>query len=97
MTVRATLAVDGDRLIANLNQLATIGALPNGGVRRLAFTPEDLQGRAQVQRWMLDAGMSTRIERDTMGEMEVPAARPARRSSSGHGLSYRHRACWRLL
>ena len=79
MTVRATLAVDGDRLIANLNQLATIGALPNGGVRRLAFTPEDLQGRAQVQRWMLDAGMSTRIDAagnligQLPGQQDVPA------------------------
>lgn len=62
MSVTTTLSINGDRLNQSLNDLATIGELGNGGVRRLAFTPEDLQGRELVRRWMTEAGMETRID-----------------------------------
>jgi beta-ureidopropionase / N-carbamoyl-L-amino-acid hydrolase len=56
------VAINGDRLHAALNNLAEIGKLPNSGVSRVAFTPEDLQARTQVQAWMVEAGMTVRID-----------------------------------
>jgi N-carbamoyl-L-amino-acid hydrolase len=50
--------VNGDRLIRSVFQLAEIGQLANGGVSRVAFTPEDLLARQQVQNWMIEAGMT---------------------------------------
>lgn len=50
-----------------MTDVAAIGALPNGGVRRLAFSPEDREGRQLVQRWMKAAGMTVTI--DAAGNM----------------------------
>jgi beta-ureidopropionase / N-carbamoyl-L-amino-acid hydrolase len=66
-TSSSTLTVNGDRLNYRLSQLAEIGQLPNGGVSRLAFTPEDLLARQLVQSWMREAGMTVRI--DTAGNI----------------------------
>jgi beta-ureidopropionase / N-carbamoyl-L-amino-acid hydrolase len=54
------LTVNGDRLLASIHKLAQIGHLPNGNIKRLAFTPEDHQARQQVQQWMQAAGMTVR-------------------------------------
>jgi beta-ureidopropionase / N-carbamoyl-L-amino-acid hydrolase len=62
MKVAFGLQINGDRLRRSLAQLAEIGKLPNGGVSRVAFTPEDLRARQQVQVWMLEAGMTVRID-----------------------------------
>lgn len=62
MNVTSVLTVNGDRLNQRLTELAQIGALAGGGVKRIAFSPEDLQARRQVQTWMATAGMSTRID-----------------------------------
>ncbi|BAU12703.1 N-carbamoyl-L-amino acid amidohydrolase [Leptolyngbya sp. NIES-3755] len=59
-TVR--LAINSDRLNQSIADLASIGKLENGGVCRIAFTDVDLQARNQVQAWMEDAGMTTRID-----------------------------------
>ncbi|MBW4525436.1 MAG: Zn-dependent hydrolase [Phormidium tanganyikae FI6-MK23] len=59
-TVR--LAINRDRLNRSIADLASIGRLKNGGVCRIAFTDADLQARQQVQAWMEDAGMTTRID-----------------------------------
>lgn len=56
------LAVNCDRLDRSLAELATIGRLPNGGVRRLAFSEEDVQARKLIKTWMLEAGMSVRSD-----------------------------------
>ncbi|MFP4006973.1 MAG: Zn-dependent hydrolase [Spirulinaceae cyanobacterium] len=56
------LTVNGDRLNRNIAELAAIGQLPNGASSRVAFTPEDVQGRKQVQQWMEEAGMTTRVD-----------------------------------
>ncbi len=61
-TFDRALRVNSDRLNARLAQLAEIGQLPNGGVSRVAFTPEDLKAREQVQTWMREVGMSVRID-----------------------------------
>ena len=57
-----SLKVNGDRLMAHIFELATIGGLANGGVCRLAFSAEDLLGRQQVSTWMQDAGMTVRVD-----------------------------------
>ncbi len=59
-TVRLT--INRDRLNRSIADLAAIGKLENGGVCRIAFTDADLQARQQVQAWMEDAGMTTRID-----------------------------------
>jgi N-carbamoyl-L-amino-acid hydrolase len=56
------LAIDGDRLWRSLMDLARIGATPLGGVRRLALTDLDRQGRDQVVAWFEDAGLEVRID-----------------------------------
>lgn len=56
------LVINGDRLNQTIDQLAEIGKLDNGGVCRIAFSPEDVLARQQVRRWMQDAGMSVRID-----------------------------------
>jgi beta-ureidopropionase / N-carbamoyl-L-amino-acid hydrolase len=61
------LEVNSERLHNKINQLAKIGSQPNGAIRRLAFSPEDIQARDLVQNWMLEAGMKTRI--DTAGNL----------------------------
>ncbi|MEM1252977.1 MAG: Zn-dependent hydrolase [Cyanobacteria bacterium P01_H01_bin.21] len=61
------LAINGHRLMGMMTDMGAIGALPKGGVRRLAFSPEDRQGRQQVQSWMEAAGMSVTI--DAAGNM----------------------------
>jgi N-carbamoyl-L-amino-acid hydrolase len=58
----SSLAVDGDRLMASIQQLAQLGQLPNGGVQRLAFSPEDCHARALVRRWMVEAGMTVHTD-----------------------------------
>ncbi|MEM8614085.1 MAG: Zn-dependent hydrolase [Cyanobacteria bacterium P01_H01_bin.105] len=62
-----TLMVNGHRLMQMMTEVGAIGALPNGGVRRLAFSPEDRQARQLVQSWMETAGMTVTI--DAAGNM----------------------------
>jgi N-carbamoyl-L-amino-acid hydrolase len=56
------LRVDGDRLWRSLMELARIGATPKGGVRRLALTDLDRQGRDLVVGWMREAGATIEID-----------------------------------
>lgn len=67
MAVLSKISVNGDRLIDSINRLAAIGRLSEGSIRRLAFTPEDLQARNLVRRWMEEAGMS--VHTDTVGNI----------------------------
>jgi len=60
--VVSTLSVNGDRLMAMIRQLARLGELPNGGVQRLAFSPEDCHARALVRRWMVEADMTVTVD-----------------------------------
>ncbi len=53
---------NGVRLAQHLDTLATIGRLPSGAVRRLAFSEEDLEARTLVRQWMEEAGMEVRID-----------------------------------
>ncbi len=59
---QASLRVDGERALANLQRLATFGATPDGGTTRLAFSDEDLAARAFVAELMENAGLSVSID-----------------------------------
>ena len=56
------LRIDGQRLWDALMELAQIGATPKGGVKRLALTDLDRQGRDLVVGWGKAAGMSVTVD-----------------------------------
>ncbi|HEY4136961.1 MAG TPA: Zn-dependent hydrolase, partial [Casimicrobiaceae bacterium] len=56
------LRVDGARLWQSLMDLAAIGATPKGGVRRLALTDLDRQGRDRVVGWLRETGARVEID-----------------------------------
>lgn len=58
----AQLAVNGERLWQSLMDLAQIGATPKGGVRRLALTDLDRQGRDRFVEWCEAAGMTVTVD-----------------------------------
>jgi N-carbamoyl-L-amino-acid hydrolase len=58
----STLSINGDRFLTSIATLAKIGQLPNGGVERIAYSPEDVQARQLVKQWMLEADMQVRID-----------------------------------
>lgn len=62
MTVQTQPFINSERLNQNVLNLANIGRLANGGVRRLSFSPEDLAARRQVWQWMEAAGMIVRSD-----------------------------------
>ncbi|WP_163559319.1 Zn-dependent hydrolase [Halomonas sp. NO4] len=73
-----TLRIDGQRLLARLKRLGEIGALPGGGVCRLALTEEDRLGRECVVGWMRELGLS--VSTDAMGN--VFGMRPGRETGA---------------
>ena len=64
MTVSAEtgLRIDATRLWKSLMDLATIGATALGGVRRIALTDADRQGRDRVVEWFRAAGLEVRVD-----------------------------------
>ncbi|MFZ6814003.1 Zn-dependent hydrolase [Undibacterium sp. Rencai35W] len=54
--------INGDRLWNSLMELAQIGATAKGGVKRLALTDLDKQGRDLVTSWAREAGMSVTVD-----------------------------------
>ena len=59
---KTQLRVNGDRLNQSIARLAQIGKLPDGGVKRIAYSPEDIAARNLVRDWMLEAQMSVRVD-----------------------------------
>jgi N-carbamoyl-L-amino-acid hydrolase len=57
-----TLRINGARLWDSLMTLAKLGATEKGGVKRLALTDLDKQGRDLVVSWAKDAGMSVVVD-----------------------------------
>lgn len=57
------LRIDLDRLMGRIFRLGEIGALPDGGVKRLALSDEDKAGRDVVSGWMQDLGLKISIDR----------------------------------
>jgi len=58
-----TLRIDGPRLWQSLMDLARIGATDKGGVKRLALTDLDRQGRDLVIAWAKAEGLAVTIDR----------------------------------
>ena len=56
------IRINGSRLWASLMELAQIGATAKGGVKRLALTDLDRQGRDLVVKWGVDAGMAITVD-----------------------------------
>ena len=56
------LAINPDRLLADLETFAAIGADPQGGVTRLAYSAVDLQGRQRFLEQAGAAGLAPRID-----------------------------------
>lgn len=50
------------RLVESLAALARIGATPDGGAERLAFTEADGRGRDLVRSWMVEMGLRVRVD-----------------------------------
>ncbi|MFB2934421.1 Zn-dependent hydrolase [Aerosakkonemataceae cyanobacterium BLCC-F154] len=67
MMIVSPLFVNSDRLNRSIETLAQIGQVADGGVTRIAFSPEDIAARNLVQNWMREAGMNVRI--DAAGNM----------------------------
>ena len=59
----ATLTINGERLWNSLMELARIGATPKGGVKRLALTDLDKEGRDLVVSWGKEAGLSITVDK----------------------------------
>ncbi|HTD06034.1 Zn-dependent hydrolase [Undibacterium sp.] len=60
--IQDNLKINGPRLWQSLMELAQIGATQKGGVKRLALTDLDKQGRDLVTGWAREAGMSITID-----------------------------------
>ncbi|MGL5077675.1 MAG: Zn-dependent hydrolase [Waterburya sp.] len=59
---KAQLLINGDRLNKTIARLAQIGKLPDGGVKRIAYSPEDIEARDLVQYWMQELQMQVRVD-----------------------------------
>jgi beta-ureidopropionase / N-carbamoyl-L-amino-acid hydrolase len=59
---RTELRIDGKRLWKSLMDLAQIGKTEKGGVKRLALTDLDKQGRDLVVSWAREAGLTVSID-----------------------------------
>ena len=57
-----SLTINGERLWQSLMDLAKIGATPKGGVKRIALTDLDRQGRDQFVDWCKQAGLAVTVD-----------------------------------
>lgn len=71
------LELDGEKLLADLDHLAGIGADPRGGVSRVAYSLADVEARA----WVIDtmAGLGMQVRRDEA--LNVMGRYPGREAS----------------
>jgi N-carbamoyl-L-amino-acid hydrolase len=78
MKADSGLRINCRRLWDSLMELARIGATAKGGVRRLALTDLDRQGRDLVVRWLRDAGATVQVD----GAGNVFATRAGQRTET---------------
>jgi N-carbamoyl-L-amino-acid hydrolase len=71
------LRINGPRLWTSLMDLARIGATDKGGVKRLALTDLDRQGRDLVVQWGKEAGLAITVDRIGNVFMRREGANPA--------------------
>jgi len=69
MTSFSHLSINAERLTSFLNEMALIGATPNGGCNRQALTNLDHIGRELFLQWCTEIGGV--IRRDTMGNLFI--------------------------
>ncbi len=60
--MKPALAIDRERLLARIDALAAVGAIPGGGCARLALTDEDRAGRDLVSGWMRELGLTVTVD-----------------------------------
>jgi N-carbamoyl-L-amino-acid hydrolase len=60
--VQALPAVDGQRLLRRIRDLAATSPIDGGGCSRLALTDDDRRGRDLVVAWMHDLGLDVRVD-----------------------------------
>jgi N-carbamoyl-L-amino-acid hydrolase len=68
----AVSRVDQQRLWARLMEMAKIGAIPNGGVNRAAFSQEDIAARKLLISWARERGFTVAI--DAIGNLFIRRA-----------------------
>jgi N-carbamoyl-L-amino-acid hydrolase len=68
------VSIDGDRLIGRLRRLAKIGARPEGGMNRQAFTDGDAESRRLVLGWAAEVGLEPAT--DAIGNLYLRYAPP---------------------
>jgi N-carbamoyl-L-amino-acid hydrolase len=56
------LRIDASRLAGRIEALGAVGAIPGGGVCRLALTAEDRAGRDLVAGWMRELGLAVTVD-----------------------------------
>ena len=56
------IKINHNRLISSIYEIAKIGKLPNGGVRRLAFSKNDLIAKKKIIEWCKELGLSLSID-----------------------------------
>jgi N-carbamoyl-L-amino-acid hydrolase len=71
------LRINGSRLWTSLMELARIGATDKGGVKRLALTDLDRQGRDLVVQWAQEAGLAITVDKIGNVFMRREGANPA--------------------
>jgi hydantoinase/carbamoylase family amidase len=64
---RVAAAVDGERLLARLSELAQIGVDPLGGVTRIAFTELECEANELVIGWLHELGLT--VSADAFGNL----------------------------
>lgn len=69
------MRINGDRLLADLAELARIGATPDGGVHRPAFSEADLDARLWFQAKAVEADLPLR--QDGVGNVSAILAAPS--------------------
>lgn len=57
-----TLRINAARLMQSIEASALVGALSNGGIRRLALTDEDRLMREMFVQWLQEAGLQVRVD-----------------------------------
>jgi N-carbamoyl-L-amino-acid hydrolase len=75
--IMTELRINGPRLWTSLMDLARIGATDKGGVKRLALTDLDRQGRDLVVQWGREAGLAITVDRIGNVFMRREGANPA--------------------
>ena len=82
--------INGDRLIADLRTLATIGKVGTG-VDRVALSAADIEARRWLCDRMREAGLEAQMDRSGTYSVDIPTCR-----SRSDRFAYRHGAEWWL-